>query len=142
MAVINLYVTKPKYLSQIPVRDGNLIFAEQSNTVCFDFNGTRYPYKTIHTFETEAERAAYTAYLDGYYFVKETNMLWSYSNFSWKKLCPDNLEPLVFGSSIDDFPKVGNKTSLYIADKCIFKYDPTFGYIMVSNLTDWNNLSE
>ena len=143
MAAVNLYVTKSKYFSQLPVRDGNIIFATDVGTVGFDYNGSRLYYDTIRTFETEENRLAFKSPLDGYYIVQETNMFWYYHNKEWKKLCPDNLEPLFFGESEDDFPAIGNPTSLYVANEALYKWDNrTQSYMMVSNLTKWDEFTE
>lgn len=141
MAFLNLYVTKSKYEKQLPVKDGNLVFVDDSNTICLDFNGARYRYNAIQIFDTDEQRAAHTSVLDGFYYVKETNIVWSFSNGSWKQISPDNLKPNIFAHSIDDFPKKGKADILYIADDAIYRWDNlTDSYLMVSNLTNWNEL--
>jgi len=141
VAFLNLYVTKAKYEKQLPVKDGNLVFVEDSNTICLDFNGARYRYNAIQIFETEEQRQSYDVVMDGFYFVKETSILWEFSNETWKQISPDNLKPNIFGHSIEDFPKRGKSDILYIVDDAIYRWDNfTDSYLMVSNLTNWNEL--
>lgn len=67
--------------------------------------------------------------------------MWSFSNGSWQQMTPDNLEPIVFATNVLDFPKEGNPKTLYVADKATYKWSAaTKEYIMVSNLTEWNQL--
>ena len=141
MTYTNLYTVSAKNLSKLPVRDGNIIFVTDSGTVCLYFNGGRYPFKTIQTFATEEDRIKYTAVIEGYYYVTSTNVMWSFSNGSWQQMTPDNLEPIVFATNALDFPKEGNPKTLYVADKATYKWSAaTKEYIMVSNLTEWNQL--
>lgn len=138
MAILNMYVTKAKYLPQLPVRDGQLIYTTDGCRIALDFNGARYYYDTIQTFKTEEERQNFTSVLDGYYYIEETNALWYYSNSSWTRMTPENLNPIIFGKTFNDFPKEGNSKTLYVADKATYKWDDlTKSYIAVANLTEW-----
>jgi len=143
MVYTNLYTVSAKNLSKLSVRDGNVIFVTDNATVCLDINGVRYPYRTIQTFKTEEDREQYASVLDGYYYVLSSNVMWNFSNGSWKQLTPSNLEPVVFGTDVHDFPKEGNPTTLYIANKATYKWSAsTKEYIAVSNLTEWNEFQE
>lgn len=143
MIYTNLYTVSAKNLSKLPVRDGNVIFVTDSATVCLDINGIRYSYNTLQTFKTEEDREKYSAVIDGYYYVLSSNVMWNFSNGSWKQLTPSNLEPVVFAMDAHDFPKEGNPTTLYVADKAMYKWNTaTKEYAMVSNLTEWNGLEQ
>lgn len=102
MAILNMYITKSKYLPQLSVKDGQLIFTTDGNTIALDFGGTRYFYQTIQTLATEEDRKAIVAPLSGYYYVEGSNVLWYYSS-SWTRMTPDGVEPIVFGQTEEDF---------------------------------------
>ena len=115
MAIVNLFVTKPKYLSQIPVRDGNIVFVEESNQVCLDYNNERYTYETIHTFQTEQERAAYKPTLPGYYFVADEGCLWYYDASKWTRITKTPEDIITFVEM--EFPATGKTEVLYVSKK-------------------------
>lgn len=115
MAIVNLYITKPKYLSQIPVQDGNIIFLEQSGQVCLDYNNDRYTYETIHTFQKDVERIAYTAVLPGYYFVVETGCLWYFDSTTWTRITQAPEDVISFVEI--DLPETGKSEVLYVSKK-------------------------
>lgn len=115
MAIVNLFVTKPKYLSQIPVRDGNIVFVEQSNQVCLDFHNERYTYETIHTFHNEAERIVYRPFLSGYYFVIETGCLWYFDKTKWTRITKTPEDIITFVEV--DMPATGKSEVLYVSKK-------------------------
>lgn len=141
MSVLRLYVTKDKYLPQLEVKDGNLIFLSDNGKICLDFNGARYQYDTIQNFKTNADREAHALVTTGYYFVEEDNSLWRYSNNNWHRITPENLDPIVFGKTLNDFPPTGNPKLLYVADKATYKWDSAAEkYIAVANLTEWDTI--
>lgn len=138
MAILSMFVTKSKYLQQLPIHDGQLIYTMDGNRIALDFNGARYYYDTIQSFETEEQRTSFVSVLDGYYYVKDTSCLWSYSNSQWNRLTPENLDPIVFGNTVEDFPAEGKSNTLYVADKATYKWNAGIrGYDPVANLTEW-----
>lgn len=140
MAILNAYITKSKYLPQLPVKDGQLIFTTDGNTVALDFGGTRYFYQTIQTFATEKDREELSFPLSGYYYVEESNALWYFSS-SWSRITPKEIEPVVFGQTEEDFPEVGKENVLYVADDALYRYSkPDKKYLAVANLTEWKGL--
>lgn len=141
MAIVNMYITKSKYLPQLPVKDGQLIFTTDGNTVALDFSGVRYYYQTIQTLASETNREAIAAPLSGYYYVESSNVLWYYSS-SWTRITPENIEPVIFGQTEKDFPEEGKDGVLYVADKALYRYSKSDKkYLAVSNLTEWEGLS-
>lgn len=134
MAAINLFITKPEYLSQIPVRDGNIIFIEQSGQVCLDYHEERYAYETICTYQKDAERVSDKTKLPGYYFVTETNCFWYFDSINWTRITqtPENVISFVE----TDLPSQGETEILYISKKeqkiCIWDKDDS-SYLTVAN---------
>lgn len=140
MAISSMYITKSKYLPQLSVKDGQLIFTTDGNTIALDFGGTRYFYQTIQTLATEEDRKAIVAPLSGYYYVEGSNVLWYYSS-SWTRMTPDGVEPIVFGQTEEDFPETGRENVLYVANKALYRYSVSDKkYLAIANLTEWGDL--
>lgn len=68
-------------LSDLSIKDGQLIFVQDKNMIALDFGGERRLYKQIEELATESVRTSMLAPVTGrYYFVIETNSLWTYRN--------------------------------------------------------------
>ena len=79
--VLSAIVTANSKLSDLSVKDGQLIFVQDKNTIALDFGGKRTLYKQIEELATEAARTSILAPVTGhYYFVVETGVLWTYQN--------------------------------------------------------------
>lgn len=136
----NLYVTKSKYLPELKVSDGNIIFTKDTGSLYLDFDGLRLPYQTINNFATDEERKHCQA-VDGYYYVESTNVLWRKKQDEWIQTTPSNLTPINYYKSTSDFPSEGDAASVYLIDDIIYRWDPlSKTYQSVSNLTDWKML--
>ena len=141
MAVVKLYRTKSERLSQLPVRNGNIIFVSDTRQICLDADGLRIPYDPIKIFDTEKERAECDP-VTGFYFVNETNVLWRYADKAWTQLTPSNLTPIVYGKVLADFPQEGQSDILYVADEAIYKWDSAASqYTIAANKTIWEELA-
>jgi hypothetical protein len=73
-AKAKLYYTSSKYINQLPITNGNIIFVPDANMFCLDMSEQRFAYTTIRTFATEAARAAVPFPNEGFYFVEETKV--------------------------------------------------------------------
>lgn len=137
-AILKCYNTVAAKLSQLSVLDGNLIFVTDTKKIYLDINGSRLCYDTIQVFDTDAERLATLAPTEGFYCVEDTCVLWRYSSGSWKRLTPEEIKPVLYGTSVSDFPKEGNENLLYVTDDASYRWDNSLSsYIMVSNKTYW-----
>ena len=77
--VLSAIATANSKLSELPVKDGQLIFVQDKNTIALDFGGKRVLYKQIEEISTEASRVSMLAPVNGhYYFVVETGVMWTY----------------------------------------------------------------
>lgn len=77
--VLSVVSTSNSKLSELSVKDGQLIFVQDKNTIAFDFGGRRRLYKQIEEVSTDAARLSILAPVTGcYYFVVETSVLWTY----------------------------------------------------------------
>lgn len=79
--VLSVIVTANSKLSDLSVKDGQLIFVQDKNTIALDFGGKRTLYKQIEELATEAARTSILAPVTGhYYFIVETGVLWTYQD--------------------------------------------------------------
>ena len=74
-AKAKLFYTKEKYLSTLPVKNGQIIFVPDAHKVCLDMSTQRFTYQTILELETERDRLSIQAPLNGFYFVEEDNAI-------------------------------------------------------------------
>lgn len=79
-----VYTTKEK-LDTIPITNGYIIFCEDEQVIYFDFNDIRQRYDKIVLLTSESERTLLTGVNGSFYFVKDTNVLWYYSD-GWNKI--------------------------------------------------------
>lgn len=138
-AIVKFFHTVDSKLTQLPVRDGNLVFVTDTKKMYLDINGNRLPYVDIQILSQETDRTSILAPIEGFYYVEETNVLWRYKG-SWKKVTPDNMTPLFFGD-YDSFPEQGSSGTLYVSDDATYKWDSVKSqYVCVANKTEWNYL--
>lgn len=84
--VLSAIATVNSKLSDLEVKDGQLIFVQDKNTIALDFGGKRRLYKQIEELSTEDARSSMLAPVNGqYYFVVETGVLWTYQN-DWVRI--------------------------------------------------------
>lgn len=77
--VLSAIATSNSKLSELSVKDGQLIFVQDKNAIAFDFGGRRRLYKQIEEISTDEARLSILAPVTGcYYFVVETSVLWTY----------------------------------------------------------------
>lgn len=80
MANLKFLTTVSSRLSKVPIKDGQLIFVNDVETIYLDFNSIRVPYNIIKTLPTEQDRKDLTDLKLGFYFVEETCILWRWNN--------------------------------------------------------------
>ena len=134
-SVMSLVATSSSRISDLVIKDGQLIFVQDLGRIAFDFKGKRVFYNQIVELETEADRAALEQPLDGYYFVIDTACLWMYKN-GWIQITEKPQEILFVGVEL---PQLGQANKLYIDtdDREISVWDEETGkYIVVSNYTE------
>lgn len=77
--VLSAIATVNSKLTDLAVKDGQMIFIQDKNTIALDFGGKRKFYKQIEEIATEDARASLLAPVNGqYYFVVSTGVLWTY----------------------------------------------------------------
>ena len=127
--------TSSSKIRELPIRSGQLIFIQDLSRIAFDFKGQRVFYNQIVELNTEAERQDLENPLNGYYFVIDTAVLWSYQD-GWIQITEKPQEIVFIGVEL---PSLGQAGKLYvdIDDREISVWDEeTDKYIPVSNFTE------
>ena len=63
---------------------------------------------------TEKDRLSYITPISGFYFVKETKVLWCYEGGEWVSLTTPPKQQINFLTNYVDLPSVGEQNVLYI----------------------------
>ncbi len=119
MAQIKYYLTNSQNLNSISISTGNIIFVEDERKVYMDNSkGKRISYSQVETVDTEIERRALTPTKGVFYFVVETEALWTYQT-SWIPLTSSAERQIIF-SPYDQFPAQGIPERLYVSGNDIY----------------------
>lgn len=140
--ILSLCATTSSRLSELTIKNGQLIFVQDLQRIAMDFNGKRKFYNQIEELQTDAERASMESPVNGlFYFVIETAVLWRYYN-EWIQITTTPDEIVFIGTEL---PELGQPQTLYVdkEDREISVWDEeTEKYIPVSNYTDSINSDE
>ena len=140
--VLQVCATNSNRLSDLAIKNGQLIFIQDKRRVAFDFEDTRRFYNQIDILDTDYERAMLEDAVDGmFYFVIETAMLWHYNN-GWVQITSTPEQVVFIGT---DIPELGSVKTLYVSKskKEISVWDDESNeYIVVADKTDVVSISE
>lgn len=129
--VLSVIGTVKSKLSDLSIKNGQLIFVQDSQKIALDFNGKRVFYNQIVILKTEQERQELLAPVEGlFYFVLGTAVLWTYST-DWIQITNSPEEILFVGTTL---PELGSEKTIYVnkANKNISIWDKETGaYIIV-----------
>lgn len=79
--ILSVCTTIGSKVSDMAVKDGQLIFVRDKHRIALDFDGKRTFYEQIIELPTEAARSSILAPVESsYYFVLDTGVLWTYRN--------------------------------------------------------------
>ncbi len=107
-------------LDSIPFKPGQIIFVQDERAIYLD--GTeRTSYQQIITLGTEADRQNLRIPLKGFYFIKETLILWEYDGYDWTQITSSPEKQIVFDDK-DNFPPIGDFDVLYIDGLKMYRY--------------------
>lgn len=133
--ILSVCATTSNRLSDLSIKNGQLIFVQDKRRIAFDFGDSRKFYNQIEEFATDTERVAYENPIVGsFYFVIETAVLWTYRD-KWIQLTTTPEEVIFIGT---EMPELGSANKLYVDkyDKEISVWDSeTEKYITVANAT-------
>lgn len=133
-SVLSVCATVSSRVKDLVIKDGQLIFIQDSNKVAFDFGGKRRFYNSIITLDSEYERTVYEAVNGQYFFIIETAVLWTY-NDGWIPITTPPDEVVFIGTEL---PALGQAKTLYVnkEEKEIAVWDEgSSDYLVVSDKT-------
>jgi len=136
-AVMQLVATNSSRIRELPIKNGQLIFVQDSGRIVFDYKDKRVFYNQIVELETEVERQLLEDPLSGYYFVIGSGCLWFYKD-GWSQIT-EKPEEVVH---IDvELPQLGQakEGTLYVnkTEREIAVFDSASNnYIVVSDYTN------
>ena len=136
-AQLSVIATTSSRLSDLVIKNGQLIFVQDKCRIALDFNGKRTFYNQITELDTDYDRASLSSPLNGYYFIIETAVLLSYQN-EWIQLTSQPEEVIFIGTELPELGQAKEKI-LYVdkTNKEISVYDKDAdAYIVVADKTD------
>lgn len=119
MANMKFIATNQNKLVEIPVKDGQVIFARDEQIIYLDSNSKRYSFKNILTIDTEANRETTIALEGCFYYVEDSKLIYRYKDAQWNCL---NSSEIIFNDR-ESFPEQGDATKLYVSENAIYKWD-------------------
>lgn len=109
--ILSVIGTVKSRLPDLSIKNGQLIFIQDSQTIALDLNGKRTFYNEIITMDTEEQRQSILAPISGsYYFVIETAVLWTYHT-TWIQITTPPEDIVFIGLSL---PQLGQSKTLYV----------------------------
>ena len=131
--VLSVYATVGSKLSDLVIKDGQLIFVHDKHKIALDVGGKRTFYNQIEELTTEHARTSLLAPVTGlFYFVIETAVLWRYQD-GWVQITTPPKEVVFFGTEL---PELGVAKTLYVdtANKQISVWDENKSqYVVVAD---------
>ena len=142
MAQMKLVYTTSKKINELAIADGQIIFCPDDNIIALDMKSQRFTYKTIKTFNTDAERVNAVFAAPGFYYVEETNIIWRLTNANvWRQVTPTRVSPIIYGETEEVFPSIGEEGVLYHTDKGIYNWKPQLNtYNLIANANTWEGI--
>lgn len=133
--VLSVCATVGSKLTNLSIKDGQLIFVKDKHRIALDLGGKRTFYNQIEELATEAARTSILAPVSGlFYFVIETAVFWTYRD-KWVQLTTPPKEVVFFGTEL---PELGATRTLYVdtANKEISVWNESAAeYVVVADKT-------
>lgn len=134
--VLSVIATVGSKLSDLTIKNGQLIFVQDKHRIALDFGGKRVFYNEIQELESDSVRKSILAPISGsYYFVIDTAVLWTYRD-GWVRITTPP-EEIVFIDT--EMPELGSANTLYVntGEKTISVWDEATGsYVVVADKTN------
>lgn len=109
--VLSVIGTVKSRLPDLSIKNGQLIFVQDGNTIALDFNGKRKFYNEIIQIDTEEQREEILAPIQGaFYFVVNTAILWTYQS-DWIQITTQPKDVVFIGVEL---PLLGSEKTLYV----------------------------
>ena len=129
--VLSICATTGSRLSDLVIKNGQLIFVRDKHRIAFDYNDKRVFYNQIEEIATEEERTGIEPEDGLFYFVIDTAVLWTYRG-KWIQLTTPPQDVLFIGVEL---PELGSNNTLYVNKNggiSIWDED-SLGYITVAD---------
>lgn len=108
--VLSVCATTGSRLSDLVIKNGQLIFVRDKHRIAFDYDDKRVFYNQIEEIETEEERLNIEP-VDGlFYFIIDTAVLWTYRG-KWVQLTTPPQDVMFIGVEL---PELGSNNTLYV----------------------------
>lgn len=110
--ILSVCATVGNRLSDIAIKDGQLIFVQDKHKIALDYGSKRVFYNQIIEISTDKERLSLvTPTVGSYYFVIDTAILWTYQESGWVRITTPPQEVLFIGTELPEF---GSVQTLYV----------------------------
>lgn len=132
--ILSVCATTGNRLSDLVIKDGQLIFVQDKQRIALDFKGKRVFYNQIVEVETEDERSVMTPVNGLFYFVIDTAVLWTYRD-EWIQLTTSPENVIFIGVEL---PELGSASTLYVSKTggiSIWDTD-SMSYVVVADKSD------
>ena len=109
--ILSAIGTVASKLPDLSIKNGQLIFIQDSQKIDLDFNDKRVFYNQVVILQKESDREAILAPINElFYFVVDTAVLWMYHN-EWVQITsqPENI--VFIGTTL---PELGSAKTLYV----------------------------
>jgi hypothetical protein len=109
--VLSVIATTSERIKDLVIKNGQLIFVQDTGRIAFDFKNKRKFYNQIEELDTETTRQELEFPVNGvYYFVIDTAILWLYRNNEWIQITSNPREIVFVGT---EFPELGKAQTIY-----------------------------
>lgn len=109
--VLSVIATTSERVKDLVIKNGQLIFCQDSGRIALDFKNKRKFYNQIEELDTESTRKELEYPINGvYYFVIESAVLWTYRNNEWIQITARPQEVVFIGT---EFPELGVEQTIY-----------------------------
>lgn len=134
--ILSICATTSDRVSDLVIKDGQLIFVHDLGRLALDYKGKRTFYNQVIELDTDIERTNLENPVNGkYYFVINTAVFWRYFN-GWQQLTSSPEGVLFIGTEL---PELGQANKIYVDkdDKEISVWDEEAEvYVPVANYTE------
>lgn len=109
--ILSVIGTVKSRLPDLSIKNGQLIFVQDSQTIALDINGKRTFYNEIIKIDNDEQRESILAPISGgFYFVIETAVLWTYHT-TWIQITTPPEDIVFIGLTL---PRLGQSKTLYV----------------------------
>ena len=120
--MVKFIATTSDKLSNIDIKMGQLIFSMDERAIYLDTD-VRTSFKQIITLAKEQLRQNLTSPVTGFYFIKDTKVLWNYESGVWTQISGGVPKEQLYFMSRENFPVQGEEEILYVDKDAIYQWD-------------------